>query len=345
MADGQTASELPECPTEGAEDQDVHAKPEVPSSSSSVTEEPSSSQSSSKQPSPGLLSMPCLLQELRRDSSAEPLPPETSTTPAVAQLRPQEDSDSSACLRSPSSSGHLGDSDTLSSAEGEDVELVDTDLAPSSQTDPLTAPRKSSRRLRSESDASAGLGMAAKKNRCQERQANGGKVRARGQRSQRQKERMRLLRQKREAVAKRKPRLLQDSSTSDSDATAQSSSTDSSDNEGDTVLHPPVGPAVIGHYDVSDTNSEREQQQPHILSGPVAVEPPQVSLALSDSEVEIVGVQENPRFPRGGVIQSLSAWKQSMMPSWTAVSAQPDWAPPTEVVDLTLDEDRHRYLL
>ncbi|XP_062867641.1 uncharacterized protein C18orf25 homolog isoform X3 [Trichomycterus rosablanca] len=318
MADGQTASELPECPTEGAEDQDVHAKPEVPSSSSSVTEEPSSSQSSSKQPSPGLLSMPCLLQELRRDSSAEPLPPETSTTPAVAQLRPQEDSDSSACLRSPSSSGHLGDSDTLSSAEGEDVELVDTDLAPSSQTDPLTAPRKSSRRLRSESDASAGLGMAAKKNRCQERQANGGKVRARGQRSQRQKERMRLLRQKREAVAKRKPRLLQDSSTSDSDATAQSSSTDSSDNEGDTVLHPP---------------------------GPVAVEPPQVSLALSDSEVEIVGVQENPRFPRGGVIQSLSAWKQSMMPSWTAVSAQPDWAPPTEVVDLTLDEDRHRYLL
>ncbi|XP_062867640.1 uncharacterized protein C18orf25 homolog isoform X2 [Trichomycterus rosablanca] len=241
MADGQTASELPECPTEGAEDQDVHAKPEVPSSSSSVTEEPSSSQSSSKQPSPGLLSMPCLLQELRRDSSAEPLPPETSTTPAVAQLRPQEDSDSSACLRSPSSSGHLGDSDTLSSAEGEDVELVDTDLAPSSQTDPLTAPRKSSRRLRSESDASAGLGMAAKKNRCQERQANGGKVRARGQRSQRQKERMRLLRQKREAVAKRKPRLLQDSSTSDSDATAQSSSTDSSDNEGDTVLHPPAG--------------------------------------------------------------------------------------------------------
>lgn len=83
--------------------------------------------------------------------------------------------------------------------------------------------------------------------------------------------------------------------------------------------------------------------------GLVEVAPPQVSLPLSDSEVEIVGVQENTsavsRFPRGGVIQSLSAWKQTAMPHWTAVSAQPDWAPPPEVVDLTLDEDRHRYLL
>lgn len=33
-----------------------------------------------------------------------------------------------------------------------------------------------------------------------------------------------------------------------------------------------------------------------VSAGPVAVKPPQVSLALSDSEVEIVGVQENPRF-------------------------------------------------
>lgn len=51
------------------------------------------------------------------------------------------------------------------------------------------------------------------------------------------------------------------------------------------------------------------------------------------------------RFLRGSVIQSLSAWKQTAMPHWTAVAAQPDWPPPPEVVDLTLDEDRHRYLL
>ncbi|GAA6105307.1 uncharacterized protein C18orf25 homolog isoform X1 [Tachysurus ichikawai] len=109
-----------------------------------------------------------------------------------------------------------------------------------------------------------------------------------------------------------------------------------------------LGPEVIGHYDVSDTHSEQDQQL-HTLSGPVEVAPPQMALPLSDSEVEIVGVQENTsavsRFPRGGVIQSLSAWKQTAMPHWAAVSAPPDWAPPTEVVDLTLDEDRHRYLL
>ncbi|TSK72019.1 hypothetical protein Baya_3003 [Bagarius yarrelli] len=111
---------------------------------------------------------------------------------------------------------------------------------------------------------------------------------------------------------------------------------------------PLVGPEIIGYYDVSDTHSEQEQQL-HTFSGPVEVATPQVSLPLSDSEVEIVGVQENTsavsRFPRGGVIQSLSAWKQTAMPHWTTVSGQPDWASPPEVVDLTLDEDRHRYLL
>ncbi|XP_026784926.2 protein C18orf25 homolog isoform X3 [Pangasianodon hypophthalmus] len=327
MAEGQKATELPECPTEcgaTADNQDLSLKPEALSSSSPICEEPISMQSPSRPLPPGLLSMPCLLKELRRDSSPEALPPEKGPATSVIQICPQEDSDSSAYLRSPSSSGHLGDSDTLSSAEEEDVELADAKPAPSSHSDP--APRKSSRRSRSESDASAGVAMAAKKNRCQEKQANGGRTRERGKRSQRHKERMRLLRQKREAVAKRKSRPLEDSSTSDSDATAHSSSsssTASSDNEGGTVsLHPP---------------------------GPVEVAPPQVSLPLSDSEVEIVGVQENAsavsRFPRGGVIQSLSAWKQTAMPHWTAVSAQPDWAPPPEVVDLTLDEDRHRYLL
>ncbi|XP_067280798.1 uncharacterized protein C18orf25 homolog isoform X4 [Pseudorasbora parva] len=339
MTDAQKANELPECPTEGgatAEEQDMPLRQETTPTSSPVCEEPISSQSPDKQSAPGLLSMPCLLKELHRDS-APGQPQETDPPPTASQSCPQEDSDSSVCLRSPSSSGHLGDSDTLSSAE---------EVATPAQT----AGRKS-RRSHSESDTSS-IAMAAKKNRCHEKQTNG-RVRVKGPRSQRQKLRIRQLRQKREAAARRKPDVLQDSSTSDSDITAHSSSssplTASSDNEGETInSHAPVGPAVVGHYDISDTHSEQEQQS-HSLSGAVEAKPSQVSLASTDSEVEIVGVQENAnvvsRFPRGGVIQSLSSWKQRAPPAWTSVSAQSGWVPPPEVVDLTLDEDRHRYLL
>lgn len=197
-------------------------RPETTPTSSPACEEPISSQSPDKQPTPGLLSMPCLLKELHRDS-APGQPQETDPPPTAAQSCPREDSDSSVCLRSPSSSGHLGDSDTLSSAEEK-------------ATPAQTAGRKS-RRSHSESDTST-IAMAAKKNRCQEKQANG-RVRVRGPRSQRQKLRMRQLRQKREAAARRKPDVLQDSSTSDSDITAHSSSssplTASSDNEGETI--------------------------------------------------------------------------------------------------------------
>ncbi|XP_052393110.1 protein C18orf25 homolog isoform X2 [Carassius gibelio] len=336
MTDAQKANELPEFPTEGgatAEEQDMPLRQETTPSSSPACEEPISSQSGpDKQPAPGLLSMPCLLKELHRDS-APGQPQETDPPPAATQ----EDSDSSACLRSPSSSGHLGDSDTLSSAE--------------EAAAPVQTAGRKSRRSHSESDAST-VAMAAKKNRCQEKHVNG-RVRVRGPRSQQQKQRMRQLRQKREAAARRKPDVLQDSSTSDSDITAHSSSssplTASSDNEGETInSHAPVGPAVIGHYDISDTHSEQERQS-QSLSGAVEVKPSQVSLASTDSEVEIVGVQENAsvvsRFPRGGVIQSLSSWKQRAPAQWTSVSAQSGWVPPPEVVDLTLDEDRHRYLL
>ncbi|XP_077050475.1 protein ARK2N isoform X8 [Siphateles boraxobius] len=311
MTDAQKANELPQCSTEGgATEEQMPLRPETTPTSSPACEEPISSQGPDKQPTPGLLSMPCLLKELHRDS-APGQPQETDPPPTADQSCPREDSDSSVCLRSPSSSGHLGDSDTLSSAEEK-------------ATPAQTAGRKS-RRSDSESDTST-LAMAAKKNRCQEKQANG-RVRVRGPRSQRQKLRMRQLRQKREAAARRKPDVLQDSSTSDSDITAHSSSssplTASSDNEGETInSHTP---------------------------GAVEAQPSQVSLASTDSEVEIVGVQENAnvvsRFPHGGVIQSLSSWKQRAPPAWTSVSAQSGWVPPPEVVDLTLDEDRHRYLL
>lgn len=224
MTDAQKSNELPECPSEdGAttEEQDMPLRQDTTPTSSPACEEPNSVQSSDKEAAP-LLSMPCLLKELHRDS-APGQTQETEPTSTTAQPCPQEDSDSSVCLRSPSSSGHLGDSDTLSSAE---------EVAA-----PTQAAGRKSRRSHSESDTST-VAMAAKKNRCQETQVNG-RVRVRGPRSQRQKQRMRQLRQKREAAARRKPDVLQDSSTSDSDITAHSSSssplTASSDNEGETI--------------------------------------------------------------------------------------------------------------
>ncbi|KAK7807882.1 hypothetical protein U0070_021614 [Myodes glareolus] len=83
----------------------------------------------------------------------------------------------------------------------------------------------------------------------------------------------------------------------------------------------------------------------------------EINIASSDSEVEIVGVQEHARcaHPRGGVIQSVSSWKHGsgaqyggsrQTQSWTAVTPQQTWSSPAEVVDLTLDEDsRRKYLL
>ncbi|XP_059381826.1 protein ARK2N-like isoform X3 [Carassius carassius] len=312
MTDAQKANELPECTTEGGattEEQDMSLRQETTPTSSPTCEEPISSPD--KQPAPSLLSMPCLLDELHRDSAAGQ-PQETDPPLAANQSCAREDSDSSVCQRSPSSSGNLGDSD--SSAEE----------APA----PVQTAGRKSRRSHSESDTPS-VTMAAKKNRCHQKQVNG-RVRVRAPRSQQQKQRMRQLRQKREAAVRRKPDVLQDSSTSDSDITAHSSSssplTASSDNDGERV------------------NSHAPGAVPA-----VEVQPSQVSLASTDSEVEIVGVQENAgvvsRFPHGGVIQSLSSWKQRAPAQWTSVSAQSVWVPPPEVVDLTLDEDRHRYLL
>ncbi|XP_057216117.1 uncharacterized protein C18orf25 homolog isoform X1 [Triplophysa rosa] len=228
MTDAQKANELPECPSEDgatAVEQDMPLRQETTPTSSPTCEEPNSIQSPDKEPAP-LLSMPCLLKELHRDSA----PGQMQETEPTSTTCPQEDSDSSVCLRSPSSSGHLGDSDTLSSAE--------------EVATPTQAAGRKSRRSHSESDTST-VAMAAKKNRCQVKQVNG-RVRVRGPRSQKQKQRMRQLRQKREAAARRKPDVLQDSSTSDSDITAHSSSssplTASSDNEGETInSHAPAG--------------------------------------------------------------------------------------------------------
>ncbi|XP_066567730.1 protein ARK2N isoform X2 [Amia ocellicauda] len=370
------------------------------------------------QTDPSLMSsMPCLLMELRRDS------PESQRASTESEKPPSnrtyESDSSNPCLLSPSSSGHLADSDTLSSGEeaaagargagGGAAEGAEPGLGAGG---PAAVGGRKSRRSRSESEMSSAA-MAAKKNRWQAvggDKHNGRLAKVKGQRSQKHKQRMRLLRQKREAAARKKYNLLQDSSTSDSDLTCDSSSSSSDDDDevsgsSKTITADiPDGPAVIAHYDISDTNSDPEglsvdsllaaavahelktfrpqgvganswAKKGHLGSscetghieaqfgpgdqqtcGPLQIKE-EINIASTDSEVEIVGVQENTRcvHPRGGVIQSLSSWKHGAVVQyssarqshlWTAVSPQPSWASPPEVVDLTLDEDaRRKYLL
>ena len=126
------------------------------------------------------------------------------------------------------SSGHLADSDTLSSAEENEPSQAETAVeGDPSGVSGATVGRKS-RRSRSESETST---MAAKKNRQSSDKQNGRVAKVKGHRSQKHKERIRLLRQKREAAARKKYNLLQDSSTSDSDLTCDSSTSSSDDDE------------------------------------------------------------------------------------------------------------------
>ncbi|KAG8546304.1 hypothetical protein GDO81_019273 [Engystomops pustulosus] len=176
--------------------------------------------------SSGLASMPCLLMELRRDSSESQLASTESDKPTAGRV--YESDSSNHCMLSPSSSGHLADSDTLSSAEETESrrpEAISEGCDAASQG--ATVARKS-RRSRSESETST---MAAKKNRQSSDKQNGRVTKIKGHRSQKHKERIRLLRQKREAAARKKYNLLQDSSTSDSDLTCDSSTSSSDEDE------------------------------------------------------------------------------------------------------------------
>lgn len=173
-----------------------------------------------------LSSMPCLLMELRRDSSESQLASTESDKPTTGRV--YESDSSNHCMLSPSSSGHLADSDTLSSAEENEPSQAETAVeGDPSGVSGATVGRKS-RRSRSESETST---MAAKKNRQSSDKQNGRVTKVKGHRSQKQKERIRLLRQKREAAARKKYNLLQDSSTSDSDLTCDSSTSSSDDDE------------------------------------------------------------------------------------------------------------------
>nr|XP_023678921.1 uncharacterized protein C18orf25 homolog isoform X3 [Paramormyrops kingsleyae] len=307
---------------------------------------------------PGLLSMPCLLKELRRDSPESQQASTESEKPPSSGHAYESDS-SNPCMLSPSSSGHLADSDTLSSGdEGSAVQAEASgateagDLGQGASNQVVAVGGRKSRRLRSESEMSSA--MAAKKNRCQpsgsDRQPNGRLAKVKGHRSQKHKERMRLLRQKREAAARKKYNLLQDSSTSDSDLTCESSTSSSDDEDVVSGSSKTITTDIPGQKEATFAHGDAPARGPHQVKE-------KIDVPSSDSEVEIVGVQENARcvHPRGGVIQSVSSWKHGPVsqcnstrqpPLWTAVSIQPNWVPPPEVVDLTLDEDaRCKYLL
>ncbi|KAM7077648.1 protein ARK2N isoform 2-T3 [Ciconia maguari] len=380
-----------------------------------------------------LSSMPCLLMELRRDSLESQLASTESDKPTDGRV--YESDSSNHCMLSPSSSGHLADSDTLSSTEENEPCQAEAAVEGDPSAVSGAAVGRKSRRSRSESETST---MAAKKNRQSSDKQNGRVTKVKGHRSQKHKERIRLLRQKREAAARKKYNLLQDSSTSDSDLTCDSSTSSSDDDEevsgsSKTITAEiPDGPPVVAHYDISDTNSDPEvvnvdnllaaavvqehnsslgnqdlgstwrtkglldelsADTGHLDPGFLASDKmssgnaqinEEINIASSDSEVEIVGVQEHASYrrhrarrlsscwgtstiltssgkvawcvhPRGGVIQSVSSWKHGsgsqyintqQTQSWTAVTPQQNWSSPPEVVDLTLDEDtRRKYLL
>ncbi|XP_069779885.1 protein ARK2N isoform X2 [Narcine bancroftii] len=164
---------------------------------------------------------PCLLMDLGQDSSESQLPSADSDKQALGRTY---DSDSSnQCMISPSSSGHLADSDTLSSVEENEAPQANVVVEEDPTGGSGPAIGRKSRRSRSESETST---MAPKKNRSSNDKQNG---RVSKVRTQKQKERIRLLRQKREAAARKKYTLLQDSSTSDSDLTCDSSTSSSED--------------------------------------------------------------------------------------------------------------------
>ncbi|XP_030004462.1 protein ARK2N isoform X2 [Sphaeramia orbicularis] len=264
MADSEKAEEFvdaecpPECLAEAQSttasvqgEHDEHLKTETTTSTSSPPREKEGDSPLHTEGEQSLLSMPCLMKELRRDSPESQHASTGSDKPVTR--RAYESDSSNPCMLSPSSSGHLADSDTLSSGEemaappaaGEEDNMEaapDSGQTTGKQTSAAATGGRKSRRSRSESEMPPNA-MAAKKNRCQptvvaaggqEKQTNGKVGKVKGHRSQKHKERIRLLRQKREAAARKKYNLLQDSSTSDSELTCDSSTSSSEDEDDDT---------------------------------------------------------------------------------------------------------------
>ncbi|XP_014834923.1 PREDICTED: uncharacterized protein C18orf25 homolog isoform X2 [Poecilia mexicana] len=259
MADSEKAEEFLDavCTPESLEEaqtatasaqgeQDEHLKTETTTSTSSPPREKEADSPLNTEGEQSLLSMPCLMKELRRDSPESQHASTGSDKPVSRHV--YESDSSNPCMLSPSSSGHLADSDTLSSGEegaarpaGEEGSMEaanDPGQLEKRETSASASGGRKSRRSHSESEMLPNA-MAAKKNRCQptavapgqEKQTNGKLGKVKGHRSQKHKERMRLLRQKREAAARKKYNLLQDSSTSDSELTCDSSTSSSDDDD------------------------------------------------------------------------------------------------------------------
>uniref|UniRef100_A0A8B9IV63 E3 ubiquitin-protein ligase Arkadia N-terminal domain-containing protein n=1 Tax=Amazona collaria TaxID=241587 RepID=A0A8B9IV63_9PSIT len=246
-----------------------------------------------------LSSMPCLLMELRRDSLESQLAFMESHKPMGGQV--YESDSSNHCMLSPSSSGHLADSDTLSSTEENEHCQAEAAVEGDSSVVSGAAVGRKSRRYRSESETST---MAAKKNRQSSDKQNGRVAKIKGHQSKKHKERIQLLRQKREAAARKKYNLLQDSSTSDSDLKCDSSMSSSDDDEEVSGSSKTITAEIPGHLDPCYLASKKTSSGNAQISD-------KINIASSDSEVEIIGDQEHARYvhPRGGVIQSVSSWK------------------------------------
>ena len=123
-----------------------------------------------------------------------------------------------------------------------------------------------------------------------------------------------LLRQKRAAAARKKYNLLQGSSTSDSDLTCDSSTSSSEDAEEVSGSSETITAEIPGHLDPGFLASDKTSAGKAPLNE-------EINIASSDSEVEIVGVQEHARWvhPQGGVTQCffMEAWL------WHAVCLHP----------------------
>ncbi|KAL8204240.1 UNVERIFIED_CONTAM: hypothetical protein K2H54_069805 [Gekko kuhli] len=126
------------------------------------------------------------------------------------------------------------------------------------------------------------------------------------------------------------------------------------------VISKETGPTWRTRGLLEELNTEADRLDAGVLAGDKTATSTtrgneEINIASSDSEVEIVGVQEHARcvHPRGGVIQSVSSRKHGsglqctrQAEPWTGVPPPQNWSSPPEVVDLTLDEDsRRKYLL
>lgn len=261
----------------------------------------------------------------------------------------ENDSSSSDCLSSPSSSLHFGDSDTVTSDEDKEVSVRHSQTVLSAKSRSHSA--RSQKWPRTETESVSGLLMkrpcfhsSLRRLPCRKRFVKTNS----SQRTQKQKERILMQRKKREVLARRKYALLPSSSSS-SENGLSSESPSSSSTEGDEDLFASAG--------------ENRQNSPAAPSGsidedvvvieasftPQVTANEEINVTSTDSEVEIVTVGESYR-PRSALGHSRSHWSQGSgshtgrpqeprSRSRVSTVIQPLRQNAAEVVDLTVDED------